>query len=60
MDVMKVIQLLPGVQNTGEGSSGVNVRGSAADQNMYLIDKIPVYNTSHLFGFFSAFNPDIM
>ncbi len=60
MDVLKVIQLLPGVQNTGEGSSGMNVRGSAADQNMYLIDKIPVYNTSHLFGFFSAFNPDII
>jgi hypothetical protein len=45
MDVLKVIQLLPGVQNTGEGSSGMNVRGSAADQNMFLIDNIPVYNT---------------
>ncbi|MFC2098350.1 carboxypeptidase-like regulatory domain-containing protein [Bacteroidota bacterium] len=60
MDVLKVVQMLPGVQNTGEGSSGMNVRGSAADQNMYLINNIPVYNTSHLFGFFSAFNPDII
>ncbi|HEC44387.1 MAG TPA: TonB-dependent receptor, partial [Bacteroides sp.] len=60
MDVLKVVQLLPGVQNTGEGTSGMNVRGSAADQNMYLINNIPVYNTSHLFGFFSAFNPDII
>jgi hypothetical protein len=60
MDVLKVVQLLPGVQNTGEGSSGMNVRGSAADQNLYLINDVPVYNTSHLFGFFSAFNPDII
>jgi hypothetical protein len=59
-DVLKVVQMLPGVQNSGEGSAGINVRGSAVDQNMFLLNKIPVYNTSHLFGFFSAFNPDII
>jgi len=59
-DVIKVAQLLPGVQSVGEGSSGLNVRGSSADQNMFYIDRIPVYNTSHLFGFFSAFSPDII
>jgi len=59
-DVLKVVHMLPGVQNAGEGSAGINVRGSAADQNMFFLNKIPVYNTSHLFGFFSAFNPDII
>jgi hypothetical protein len=59
-DMIKVAQLLPGVQSVGEGSSGFNVRGSSADQNMFYIDRIPVYNTSHLFGFFSAFSPDII
>jgi hypothetical protein len=59
-DVLKVVQMLPGVQNAGEGSAGINVRGSAADQNMFFLNTIPVYNTSHLFGFFSAFNPDII
>jgi hypothetical protein len=59
-DVLKVVQLLPGVLNVGEGTSGFNVRGSAEDQNMFYINKIPVYNTSHLFGFFSSFNPDIV
>ena len=59
-DVLKVVQMLPGVQTTGEGSAGINVRGSAADQNMFFLNTIPVYNTSHLFGFFSAFNPDII
>jgi hypothetical protein len=59
-DVLKVVQMLPGVQNAGEGSAGISVRGSAADQNMFFLNKIPVYNTSHLFGFFSAFNPDII
>ncbi len=59
-DLLKVAQMLPGVQNVGEGSSGFNVRGSAEDQNMFYINKIPVYNTSHLFGFFSSFNPDIV
>ncbi len=59
-DVLKVVNMLPGVQNTGEGSAGIYVRGSAADQNMFIINRVPVYNTSHLFGFFSAFNPDII
>ena len=59
-DLLKVAQMLPGVQNVGEGSSGFNIRGSSADQNMFFINKVPVYNTSHLFGFFSAFNPDIV
>jgi hypothetical protein len=59
-DVIRVVNMLPGVQNAGEGSAGLYVRGSAADQNMFIINRIPVYNTSHLFGFFSAFNPDII
>lgn len=59
-DVLKVAQMLPGVLNVGEGSSGFNVRGGAEDQNMFYINKIPVYNTSHLFGFFTSFNPDII
>jgi hypothetical protein len=59
-DLLKVAQMLPGVQNVGEGSSGFNIRGSSADQNMFFINKVPVYNTSHLFGFFSAFNSDIL
>jgi len=59
-DVLKVAQMLPGVLNVGEGSSGFNVRGSAEDQNMFYINKIPVYNTSHLLGFFTSFNPDII
>jgi hypothetical protein len=59
-DVVKVALLLPGVQSVGEGSSGFNVRGSPADQNLFYIDKVPVYNTSHLFGFFSSFNPDVI
>ncbi len=59
-DLLKIVQLLPGIQSVGEGSSGINVRGSPADQNIFYINKIPVYNTSHLFGFFSAFSPDII
>ena len=59
-DVIKIAQLLPGVQNAGEGSSGFNVRGGSADQNMFYINDISVYNTSHLFGFFTAFSPDII
>ena len=59
-DVLKVAQMLPGVLNVGEGSSGFNVRGSSADQNMFYINKVPVYNTSHLFGFFTSFNPDVI
>jgi hypothetical protein len=57
-DIIKVALLLPGVQTIGEGSTGFNVRGSPADQNMFYISSIPVYNSSHLFGFFSAFNSD--
>jgi len=59
-DLLKVAQMLPGIQTVGEGSTGFNVRGSPADQNMFYINKIPVYNTSHLFGFFSSFSPDIV
>jgi len=58
VDVLKAIQLLPGVTNSGEGSSGFNVRGGAADQNLVLLDEATLYNTSHLFGFFSVFNAD--
>ena len=59
-DVLKIVQLLPGVQNAGEGSAGFNVRGGAADQNMFYINNISIYNTSHLFGFFTSFSPDIV
>jgi hypothetical protein len=59
-DLLKVVRMLPGVQNVGEGSPGFNVRGSAADQNMIYVNRIPVYNSSHLFGFFSSFSPDIV
>jgi hypothetical protein len=57
-DVIKAITLLPGVTNAGEGSSGFNVRGGSADQNLILLDEATIYNSSHLFGFFSVFNPD--
>lgn len=57
-DIIKSITLLPGVTNAGEGSSGFNVRGGAVDQNLILLDEATIYNTSHLFGFFSVFNPD--
>jgi hypothetical protein len=57
-DVLKTIQLLPGIKSTGEGSSGFNVRGGAADQNLILLDEATVYNASHLLGFFSVFNSD--
>ncbi|MEW7279245.1 TonB-dependent receptor [Aquimarina sp. 2201CG1-2-11] len=58
VDVVKSIQTLPGVTNTGEGSSGFNVRGGAVDQNLVLLDEAIIYNTSHLLGFFSVFNAD--
>lgn len=58
VDVIKTIQLLPGVTTVGEGASGFNVRGGNIDQNLVLMDEAPVYNSSHLFGFFSVFNPD--
>ncbi|MFN9590764.1 MAG: TonB-dependent receptor, partial [Bacteroidota bacterium] len=57
-DVLKSIQLLPGVKSAGEGNSGFFVRGGAADQNLILLDEATVYNASHLLGFFSSFNSD--
>ncbi len=57
-DVIKVIQLMPGVQGGGEGSTGMFVRGGDADQNLVLLDEATVYNIGHLFGFFSVFNSD--
>ena len=57
-DVIKSLLLLPGVSNAGEGASGFNVRGGAADQNLILLDEATIFNSSHLFGFFSVFNPE--
>ncbi|WP_334057224.1 TonB-dependent receptor [Polaribacter sp. P097] len=59
-DIIKSLILLPGVTSAGEGASGFNVRGGAADQNLILLDEAIVFNSSHLFGFFSVFNPDII
>lgn len=59
-DILKTIQLLPGVKSAGEGNSGFFVRGGAADQNLILLDEAPVYNASHLLGFFSTFNSDAL
>ncbi|MCH2043871.1 MAG: TonB-dependent receptor [Saprospiraceae bacterium] len=58
VDIIKVLQLKPGVQSGGEGLSGVYVRGGAGDQNLFVLDEAPVYNPNHLFGFFSTFNAD--
>jgi hypothetical protein len=58
IDILRSITTLPGVTNAGEGQSGFNVRGGAADQNLILLDEATVYNSSHLFGFFSVFNAD--
>ncbi|SFH08820.1 TonB-dependent receptor [Pontibacter chinhatensis] len=58
VDLVKAIQMMPGVQNAGEGTSGFYVRGGGADQNLILLDEAPVYNASHLMGFFSVFNAD--
>lgn len=58
VDVVRAIQLLPGVTTVGEGATGFNVRGGNIDQNLILLDEAPVYNSAHLFGFFSVFNPD--
>lgn len=58
VDIIKVLQLKPGVQSGSEGSSGIFVRGGASDQNHFILDEAPVYNPSHLFGFFSTFNAD--
>jgi hypothetical protein len=59
-DVLKTMQLLPGVSASSEGSSGFFVRGGDADQNLILLDEAPVYNASHLLGFFSVFNSDAL
>jgi hypothetical protein len=59
-DLLKIAQMLPGVQSVGEGSAGFNVRGGSADQNMIYVNRVPVYNSSHLFGFFTSFSPDIV
>jgi hypothetical protein len=58
VDILKVIQLLPGIQSAGEGNSGFYVRGGGPDQNLILLDNATIYNASHLFGFFSVFNAD--
>lgn len=58
VDILKTIQLLPGVRNAGEGSAGIYVRGGGPDQNLIILDDAIVYNTGHLFGFFSIFNAD--
>ena len=57
-DVLKTIQLLPGIQSGNEGSAGFYVRGGGVDQNLILLDEATIYNASHLFGFFSVFNSD--
>jgi hypothetical protein len=60
VDVIKAVQLLPGVQTVSEGSSGFSVRGGSPDQNLILLDNATVYNASHLLGFFSVFNNDVL
>lgn len=60
VDPIKMLQLLPGVQSNGEGNNGIFVRGGGIDQNLILLDQAPVYNTGHLFGFFSLFNYSIL
>ena len=57
-DLVKTIQLLPGVKNNGEGTNGFSVRGGATDQNLIILDEAPVYNASHMLGIFSTFNSD--
>lgn len=59
-DILKTAQLLPGIKSAGEGNSGFYVRGGSADQNLILLDEAPVYNASHLLGFFSTFNSDAL
>ncbi|MBI5219287.1 MAG: TonB-dependent receptor [Bacteroidia bacterium] len=60
VDILKTIQLLPGVQSAGEGNSGFYVRGGGPDQNLIILDEAVVYNAAHLFGFFSVFNADVI
>ena len=59
-DVLRAVLTLPGVTSVGEANTGLNVRGGAADQNLILLNDATIYNPSHLFGFFSSFNPDIV
>ncbi len=59
-DVVKSLLLLPGVSSSGESSAGINIRGGNADQNLFLLDDVPLFSYTHLFGFFSAINPDIV
>jgi hypothetical protein len=59
-DIIKSITLMPGVKTVGDGAGGFNVRGGNVDQNLVLLDDVPIFNTSHLFGFFSAFNSDVV
>lgn len=58
VDILKSLQMLPGITNNGEGTGGFHVRGGAGDQNLVLLDEAIIYNTSHMFGFFSVFNAD--
>ncbi len=58
VEIIRGLQLLPGVTTVGEGATGFNVRGGSIDQNLVLLDEAPIFNSSHLFGFFSVFNPD--
>jgi hypothetical protein len=59
-DILKVSEMMPGIVTVGEGAAGLNVRGGNYDQNAFYINRIPIYNTSHLFGFFPVFNADIV
>ncbi|MBC7399359.1 MAG: TonB-dependent receptor [Mucilaginibacter sp.] len=59
-DVLRALLVIPGVQSVGEATTGFNVRGGAADQNLVLLDGLTIYNPAHFFGFFSAFNPDVV
>ena len=59
-DIIKSLQLMPGVKSTGDGSSGMFVRGGSVDQNLILLDNVALYNASHLMGFFSTFNSDVV
>ncbi len=59
-DIVRVSQMLPGIVSVSEGSGGINVRGGNADQNLFYLNEVPIYNTSHVFGFFSSFNSAIV
>jgi len=59
-DILKASLMLPGIQSVGESAAGYNVRGGSADQNLFIINNVPIFNTSHMFGFFSTFNPEII